>query len=171
MRISIPLPRKIVFKIAETVRYRGLVLGSSLRNLNHEWDLVPAYERWVQSLLWWQSQEESACTLEFGRPYDPKHGVLQISECHTRETEYAEPSWVLHYKASWRDQRPFSIEMPHPKKGGTRSKPGKSPKDCSTFQGTGQERAYYQTTTNEHLSCPSPLPNLPSPYWGQSSNC
>lgn len=30
--------QEIVFKIAEIVKYRGLLLGSSLRNLKREWD-------------------------------------------------------------------------------------------------------------------------------------
>ena len=66
---------------------------------------------------------------------------------------------------------PFSREMLPPQKRVPRSKPGRNPKAHPIFQVTLQDQAYYQITPTESCSCPCPWLKLPSPYWGQNSNC
>lgn len=74
-------------------------------------------------------------TLEFGRSHDPKQCPAYQWLPHKGERICKESSWVLPYKTAGRGQKPFSMKMTHPKKGGSRSKPGKSPKKCPRAQG------------------------------------
>ena len=168
---------------------RELVLGSSLRNLNCKWDLTPAYEKCAPCLLRWWSQESATmegftCTSECDRLWDPKE-VLP--------TDQWRPQQERPYKTVWRKQRPlekesrviaadaqslkmavkgpFSREMLPPQKRGTRNKPGRNPEQYPIVHVIVQDQAYYQITATESCSCPGPWLNLPSPYWGQNSNC